>query len=57
MVNGNVEIDIGENDSDITSAHNQLAYISIAANTLQDAAGNVLPEIVGVNSYGILLNV
>jgi hypothetical protein len=57
VVDGNVQIDISESDTDITSAHNQLAYISIAANTLQDAAGNVLPEIVGVNSYGILLNV
>jgi hypothetical protein len=56
-INNNVVITLNVNDPDINNPRNQLINVDIAANTLQDFAGNVLPEIVGVNSYSILLNI
>jgi hypothetical protein len=57
IVNHNVEIILNNSDPDISNPLNQLIEIDIAANTLQDSAGNVLPEIVGINSYSISLNI
>jgi hypothetical protein len=55
--NGNLVIDLNEADADISGARNQQIYIDIAANTLEDAAGNNVIEIVGVNTYSILLSI
>jgi hypothetical protein len=55
--NGNLVIDLNEADTDISGARNQQIYIDIAANTLEDAAGNNVIEIVGVNTYSILLSI
>ena len=54
---GNLEINLDETDGDILAARSQQIYIDIAANTLQDAAGNNVIEVVGVTSYSILLSV
>jgi uncharacterized repeat protein (TIGR02059 family) len=57
ITDGNLIINLDETDLDISSPHNQRINIDILPNTLQDIAGNVLPQIIGVNSYSILLNI
>ena len=57
IVGGNLVINLDETDSDISSAVNQQLFIDIAANTLSDASSNSVVEIVGVNSYSILISI
>ncbi|MBV5310134.1 SwmB domain-containing protein, partial [Chromatium okenii] len=57
IVDNNVVITLDNSDPDISNPRNQLVEVDVAANTFQDFAGNVLPEIVGVNSYNIMLNI
>jgi uncharacterized repeat protein (TIGR02059 family) len=57
IIDGNLVINIDETDADVVGARNQQIYINVAANTLEDAAGNNVIEIVGVDSYAVLISI
>ena len=57
IIDGNLVIDMDEADTDVVGASNQQIYVNVAANTLEDAAGNNLIEIVGVDSYAVLISI
>jgi hypothetical protein len=57
ITDGNLVINIDETDADVVGARNQQIYINVAANTLEDAAGNNVIEIVGVDSYAVLISI